>query len=543
MAATEKKSGSSWFSGWFKPKALNDTIKNVTLSLDVDDQANPRITLKGEEGDIKSLIKSLKYEGIDIPEGHLKRSIVFHEEENIEQLVSALEKLRGGAKKMNLPKLKDRVNQEEMEGITPEDLVAIRQQYDPALSNLRSHLKLAVRDMEEAIAEKQKQKKATKKPGNDDRKKAEPDPTQADFILETQYTLDAANSPEGGVALRFPIDATQEQKRIDLVELRAEFGEEGKERVKMYRTSDTPPQHLLIIKGITPDDLGVAKGSTIGKTELVEQIRTVNAGVDQDIADNQMVIDLADVQHHADTTKRASFRFPDNLSSDRKESYLQELRDNFADGGRNNIKSRRSKLDKSLVGLTIVGLGKDDIMEAGQATINNKRLAEKVRAMASAVEVEPTALDVATEVVAAPSSAEQVTAFLKEFRNKMVRDSHNHEQELDKAAITFPKRSKVIRFAGIGPEAGDLRNVVEAFKAEGFNHTGIIAGNEIHIDLSGTDRSSRAAAVSGSSTPSSLEGKMETLLSTAFKAPEVTQLMAQYKRRNPPSQAAETAIG
>jgi hypothetical protein len=541
MAATEKKTGSSWFSGWFKPKALSDAIKNVTLSLEVDGQANPSITLRGEEGDIKALIKSLKYEGVDIPEGHLKRSIVFQEEENIEQLVSALEKLRGQPKKMNLPNLKIRATEAEMAVMKLEtvdaDLKAIRQQNDPHLSNLRAHVRLAVIDMQEKIAASAEKPKKSKKDDEVKKKKAEPEVTQADFILETQYTLDAANSPEGGVALRFPADADQKTKRTDLNELRAEFGDEGAERVKGYQKQNDPSNSGVIITGITAEELGVSGGAAVGKSEIIEKIRAIKAAVN-----TEMVIDLAEVPNLAEDTKSVSFRFPVDLPRERKQAYLQELRANFGEGGKDVIKGYQSKSDPSVSGITIVGLDRNDVLEAGQTKINNKLLAEKVRAM-SAVEVQPIPVDVATEVIAAPSSAEQVTAFLKEFRSKMVRDSHNHEQELDKAAITFPKRSKVIRFAGIGPEAGDLRTVVAAFKAEGFNHTGIIAGNEIHIDLSGTDRSSRVAAVSGSSTPSSLEGKMETLLSTAFKAPEVTQLMAEYKRRNPPSQAAETAIG
>jgi hypothetical protein len=67
MAATEKKTGSSWFGGWFKPKALSETIKNVDLTLEVDDKAAPSITLRGDESAIKALVKSLKQEGVIFP--------------------------------------------------------------------------------------------------------------------------------------------------------------------------------------------------------------------------------------------------------------------------------------------------------------------------------------------------------------------------------------------------------------------------------------------------------------------------------------------
>jgi hypothetical protein len=538
MATAEKKSGSSWFGSWFKPKALSDVVKNVELRLDVSDQAKPSIMLSGDESAIKALVKSLKHESVDIPEGHLKRSIVFHEEENIEQLVSALEKLRGSAKKMHLPKLKDRARQDEMEGITTEDLLAIRQQYDPTLSNLRSHVKLAVRDMEEAIAEKAKHKKAAKKPASDDRKKAEPEATQADFILETQYTLDAENSPEGGVALRFPADTEQKTKHTDLKELRAEFGEEGKDRVRGYQQQNNLSNSGIVITGITAEELGITSDTAVGKAEIIEKIRAIKAGVN-----TEMVIDLAEVANLVDGSKSVSFRFPQDLPRERKQAYLQELRANFGEDGKEYIKGYQSKSDPSVSGVTIVGLDRNDVMEAGQTRISNKMLAEKVRGMAPAVEVVPIPVPDATEVAAAPSTAEQVMTFLKDFRKKMVRDSHNHEQELDKSTISFPSRSKIIRFAAIGSEAGDLRTVVDAFKAEGFANTAIIAGNEIHIDLSGTDRSSHVAALSGRAAPSSLESKMETLLSTAFKTSEVSQLMAEYKRRNPPAQAVETGRG
>jgi hypothetical protein len=439
---------------------------------------------------------------------------------------------------MNLPKLKDRAKQDELEGITTEDLVTIRQQYDPTLSTIRSHMKLAVRDMEEAIAEKASKAKPAKKPVDAEKKKVKAEATEADFVLETQYTVDVENSPEGGIALRFPADTHQQTKRTDLNELRAEFGDEGKDRVKGYQQQNNPSNSGIVITGVTAEELGVSADATVGKSEIIEKIRAVKAAVS-----TEMVIDLAEVPNLAEDTKSVSFRFPADLPRERKQAYLQELRSNFADGGKDVVKGYQSKSDPSVSGVTIVGLSKEDVLEAGQSKINNKALAEKVRAMAPATEVEPVAVEAATEVVAAPSSAEQVTEFLKGFRKKMVRDSHNHEQELDKAAITFPSRSKVIRFAGVGPEAGDLKTIVSALKSEGFSHSAIIAGNEIHIDLSGTNRTSHVASLSGGAPEENVEAKLEGLLNKAFKPNEVSQLMGEFKKRNPPAQAAQTAIG
>ncbi len=438
-AKPQDKKGGGWF-GWLKPKPAEQAIaalaSDLNVSVDVTDKGKVRLTLSSDSrSTISSLVKALRRENVDIPEGYLPRSITFHEKDNIDEVTAILDKIVSKPKSVKFPELKDRVSEADMAGLENKDLYALRNQNGIVSMNMvGSIVKLALRDKTDAM---EASKRRSEEPESDPRaqrkaaRKAVPQAgaavvetvpssraaTEADFIpddsidLGAQYNVISRNGPQGSLVVSHESFTSPEAWLADLKELRDAVGNTGVVTVQRYENTKTNTRGF-IIKGLPADQLVEAGINMTTKDDLIRNIQAAAQAEEQYVTTGT-----------EGPVKSATFLFPKGdkqLPLERQQAFIAQLQEAFGDDGHKYVTATTNPETHEQTGFKIIGTTKAELTAGGGAPISNNAMIAKLREQAERIRTE-------TPIADTPDISKSVVMLFPKDLPQERRDSYIEE--------------------------------------------------------------------------------------------------------------------